>query len=125
MLKAIFNRKCMLVGWYDQQNRNIFSKELLWIGFVTDCYFFDRNAQWLGGFVKGTFVDKMGKPVAWIEGCIPEGCNILLRPVQPLKPLKPLEPLTPLRPLAPLAPLRPLVPLGGWSEIDWYKYIGK
>ena len=112
----------MLVGWYDQQNKNIFSKELLWVGFVTDYYFFAMNAKWLGGFVKGTFVDKMGKPVAWIEGCTPEGCNMLLQPMQPLIPLKPL---TPLRPLTPLAPLHPLVPLGGWSEIDWYKYINQ
>ncbi len=119
-MKAIFNRNCILVGWYDQQNKNVFSKDMVWIGFVNQNYFFLKNSRWLGGFVSGTFVDKMGRPVAWIEGCNPVGCHMLM---MPLTPLIPLTPLTPLRPLTPLTPLRPLTPLGGWSRMDWNEYV--
>lgn len=119
-MKAIFNRNCILVGWYDQQNKNVFSRELTWVGFVNNNYFFAKNGRWLGGFFNGTFVDKIGKPVVWLEGYTPMACNMLLHPLQPLIPL---APLTPLRPLTPLTPLRPLTPLGGWSMMEWNEYL--
>ena len=119
-MKAIFNKNCMIVGWYDPQNKNVFNKELQWIGFINDSYFFSESIHWIGGFVKGTFVDKNGRPVAWIEGSIPTSANKLS---QPITPIKPLSPLTPLRPLLPLVPLRPLTPIGGWSELEWKEYL--
>jgi hypothetical protein len=110
----------MLVGWYDQQNRNIFNKDLKWIGFINNGNFFSTSARWIGGFMNGTYVDKKGRPVAWIEGSVPVGGNVLIAPITPMVPLCPL---TPLRPLTPLTPLRPLTPLGGWSLMDWNEYI--
>lgn len=121
-MKAIFNKNCILVGWYDQKNKNVFSKELVWIGFTLNQYFFNLNRQWLGGIVNGTCVDKTGKPVAFIEGYAPIGCNKLMRPGMPYMPLRPLTPLCPLRPMT---PLRPLMPLGGWSKIEWNEYISQ
>lgn len=119
-MKAIFNRNCVLVGWYEPQNKNVFSKELQWIGFIKNGHFFSISAQWLGGFRNGTYLDKSGRPVAWVEGSTPMGGNALL---EPMKPMMPLQPLRPLRPLTPLRPLRPLTPLGGWSILDWNKYV--
>lgn len=121
-MKAIFNRNCILVGWYEQQNKNVFSREMMWIGFVNNNYFFARNGRWLGGLINNTYVDKMGKPVAWLEGYSPVGCNMLMQPMQPLLPI---QPLTPLRPLTPLTPLHPLIPLGGWSVMEWSEYINQ
>jgi len=119
-VKAIFNRNCILIAWFEPQNKNVFSKEMFWIGFVDNAYFFSASAKWLGGCINGTFVDKNGRPVAWIEGSTPVGVNVL-RP--PMVPMVPMHPLTPLRPLTPLTPLRPLIPLGGWSPLDWNEYI--
>ena len=119
-MKAIFNRNCVLVGWYEPQNKNVFSKEMRWIGFIDGGYFFSESARWLGGFINGTYVDKKGRPVAWTEGSIPIGVNVLMSPMTPMVPLRPL---TPLRPLPPLTPLRPLKPLGDWSTLDWNEYI--
>ena len=119
-MKAIFNKNCMLVGLYEPQNNNVFNKDMQWIGFVSNRNFFLKSTRWLGGFVNGTFVDKKGRPVAWIEGSVPIGVNIL---VPPMIPMPPLCPITPLRPLCPMPPLRPITPLGGWSVLDWNEYI--
>lgn len=119
-MKAIFNRNCILMGWYDPQNRNVFDKDMMWLGFVVKNYFYRENCRWLGGLVNGTFVDKTGRPVAWLEGYSPASCHMLM---QPFMPMRPLTPLTPLRPLMPLMPLRPLVPLGGWSKKEWSEYL--
>lgn len=121
-MKAIFNKNCILVGWYDQRNRNVFNKELMWIGFMDNNYFFAIDRRWLGGVVNGTYVDKSGKPVAFIEGYSPIGCNKLM---QPGMPYVPLHPMIPLRPLKPITPFRPLTPLGGWSKIEWDEYINQ
>lgn len=119
-MKAIFNRNCILVGWYDQQRNNVFSREMVWIGFVYNGHFFNTYGQWLGGFIRGTYVDRTGKPVAWIEGHAPVGVNVLVSPTMPSIPMMPLPPI---RPLMPLMPLRPLTPFGGWSSLDWNEYI--
>lgn len=121
-MKAIFDKNCILVGWYEQQNKNVFSRELIWIGFVDGNYFFAKSGRWLGGFINGTFVDKAGKPVVWLEGYTPMAAKLLMPPIQPMIPA---QPLTPLRPLMPLTPLRPLVPLGGWSIMKWNDYISQ
>ena len=119
-MKAIYNKKSMLVGWYDQQNKNVFNKEMQWVGFVRDNGFFSVSARWIGGYFNGSFVDKKGKPVAWISGNVPVGTSVLLVPMTPLIPLRPL---TPLRPLEPLHPLIPMTPLGGWSSLEWKDYL--
>ena len=109
-----------MVGWYEPQKKNVFDKEMQWIGFVRDGYFFSKTANWFGGFISGTFVDKGGKPVAWIEGSSPIVGNVLFTPVTPVIPLRPLPTLLPLNPLT---PLRPLTPMGGWSNQEWNDYI--
>lgn len=119
-MKAIFNKNCILVGWYDPQRKNVFGREMQWIGFVNNIYFFSKNASWLGGFVNGVYVDRQGRPVAWIDGSRPRRINALMTPMTPSVPL---YPLIPLRPLTPLRPLQPLNPLGGWSPLEWDEYI--
>jgi len=119
-MEAIFDKKCNWVGWFDKKNALVYDCNLTWLGFLQKNSFFTRNCKWLGGFVNGTFVDKRGKPVAWLEGKVPQTSKPLL---QPLMPLRPVLPLRPLKPLMPLRPLRPLTPLGGWSEFDWADYL--
>lgn len=70
-MKAIYNKNSELVGWYEPQKKNVFGKEMQWIGFVKNDYFFSRNARWIGALVNGVYVDKQGRPVAWTAGSIP------------------------------------------------------
>ena len=118
-MKAIFDKWCNCVGWIDEKSLMVFSKEMSWIGFVKDNYFFSPKAIWLGALINGSFVDRQGKPVAWLNGSQPKGRLPLLRPLTPLIPITPLRPL---RPLTPLSPLQPLAPLGGWSDLEWSTY---
>lgn len=115
-MNAIFDKRCRLVGWINKRDKNIFGTDMRWLGFVDDDYVFTSTCKWVGGWNKGTIVDKHGKAVAWENGCEPEGTNALL---QPLTPLRPLTPLTPLTPLIPLMPLMSLTPIGGWSNLEW------
>ena len=119
-MKAIFDRNCNCVGWYNESNEMVFDCETKWVGFVKQTYFFSNHSNWLGALINGSFVDKNGRPVAWVQGYSPRGSVRLARPLTPLCPLTPLRPL---RPLTPLRPLRPLTPLGGWSSYSWNDYI--
>ena len=119
-MKAIFDKHCNCVGWYDENKEMVYNTELSWIGFITNGYFFSPNTEWIGAMKKGTFVDKNGKPVAWIEGATPVATSRLAIPLRPLRPFRPLRPLKPLRPFR---PLRPMTPIGGWSTYSWEEYI--
>ena len=121
-MKAIFDKDCNCVGWYDEQNRMLYDIEIRWIGFVEQNSLFSNSTKWVGGMMRGTIVDKAGKPVAWIDGYKPQSTGALL---QPLTPLHPLTPLRPLKPLSPLRPLRPLTPIGGWSNYSWIQFINQ
>lgn len=121
-MKAVYDKNCNCVAWLDERTMNVFALDMRWIGFVDGKSFFSRDTRWLGGFSKGTFQDKWGRPVGWIFGVNPASTLPLM---QPLTPLGPLTPLRPLRPPAPLRPAHPLAPLGGWSPFDWDSYIGK
>ncbi len=103
-MKAIFDRNCKCVGWQDENSEMVFNDDMQWLGFVRDGNFFSCNSTWLGGFCNGSFNDRRGRPVAWVDGSPPQGT-------------------TP--PLRPLRPLRPLTPLGGWSHLSWESYINQ
>lgn len=120
-MTAIFDVNLQVVGWIDERGY-IFSNSLEWIAFIENSYVFSRNCVWLGGMYRGTIVDKLGKPLAWLSEVTPEST---LRLLKPLTPLKPLSPLKPLRPLTPLTPLRPLRPIGGWSSLTWIQFINQ
>lgn len=117
----IFEKNCVCVGWYNTDGM-VFGTNLQWLGFVRDKYFFSMELSWLGALANGTFVDKNGKPVAWLQGFQPKGTAHLVHPVRPIRPITPIRPI---RPLQPLKPLKPLTPLGGWSEFSWNNYIGQ
>lgn len=119
IMTPIFNRSCACVGWYNAEGM-VFGANLEWIGFVADKGFFSADLKWLGGLVNGTFVDKIGKPVAWLQGFQPKCTNTLLSATRPIRPVTPIRPI---RPLQPLKPLKPLTPLGGWSTLDWNSYL--
>lgn len=121
-MKALFDKNCNFVGWFCLEDGNLFDRNMNWIGFKNENNLFSNQAKWLGGFVQGSILDKMGRPVAWMSGSIPHG---RLRLLQPLRPLQPLNPLRPLQPLNPLRPLRPLPPLGGWSNYTWHEFMGQ
>ena len=119
-MKAVFDKNCNCVAWYNEIDGMVYNIEMQWIGFVSKNYFFSKTTEWYGGMLNGTFVDKLGKPVAWIQGYLPVGTGQLM---YPLRPMRPLTPLRPLRPLAPLRPLTPLTPLGGWSACSWNEFV--
>ncbi len=120
-MKAIFDKSSNLVGWIEKEH--VFDLNLNWIAFLSNGNIFSSNkVKWLGPFNQGSFLDRDGKPVAWIEGVKPSGT---LKPLVPTTPFRPFTPLRPLNPLKPLKPLQPLVPLGGWSKISWEMYLGR
>ena len=121
-MKGIFDKNCFMTGWIDQVSMMIFNMDMKWIAYVVEGNVFSTSQSLLGAYIKGTFVDKKGHPVAWVEGAHPIPTGVLSRP---LTPLKPLSPLTPLMPLRPLQPLRPLTPVGGWSLLNWNDYINQ
>lgn len=121
MLKPIFDKKSILVAWLDTDENNVFGTNMQWIGFIKNGYFFSKSCKYLGGYSKGTFVDKNGHPVAWLEGTLPVPTAVL--PSTILIPIRPFTPITPIRPLQPLTPLRPLSPIGGWSKYSWNEFI--
>lgn len=67
-MTAIFDKHCNCVGFYDKSDGMVFAKDLQWVGFTQGTYFFREDTTWCGGLVNGTFVDKSGKSVAWLEG---------------------------------------------------------
>lgn len=120
MMEAIYDKNVILVGWLDTDSNMLFNTDMIWVGFISNGNVFSTHCNWIGGYMEYTFVDKHGKPVAWVGGHNPIGTLPLLAP---LKPLRPLTPLRPLRPLTPLRPLSPLIPLGGWSTMSWKTFL--
>lgn len=116
---AIFDRNSNLVGWFNNQDKNLYDQNMNWLGFANGGNIFNIGQRWLGGLRQGSIVDAEGRPVAWLDGNTPQGCAPLLAPIVPRKPLTPLRPL---RPLTPLRPLIPFTPMGGWSKYSWYEY---
>lgn len=116
---AIYDKDSNLVGWFNNDDKNIYDRNMNWLGFVNRQNIFNFNQKWIGGLNHGSFVDNMGRPVAWLEGSTPQGREKLLAPIVPLKPLQPTRPLPP---IPPLPPLRPFAPLGGWSQYTWGEY---
>ena len=118
-MKPIFDKHVQLCGWFDGEN--IFDLNLNWVAFWDSGNTFSASTlSWLGPLNEGSFLDRLGKPVAWLEGSNP---NVTTKPLTPLKPLKPLQPLRPLKPLTPLKPLNPLPPPGGWSGLEWAQWF--
>ena len=118
-MKPIFDKHVQLCGWFDGEN--IFDLNLNWVAFLDSGNTFAASTlSWLWPLNEGSFLDRLGKPVAWLEGSNPNGTT---KPLTPLKPLKPLQPLRPLKPLTPLKPLNPLPPPGGWSGLGWTQWF--
>lgn len=119
-MTPIFDQNTIHVSWFDGEN--IFDLDLNWVAFNSNENIFSSSTlAWLGPLHEGSFLDKQGKAVAWLDGSSPSGT---LKPLTPLRPLRPLTPLRPLRPLNPLRPLSPLTPLGGWSRLSWQQWLG-
>ena len=123
MMKAIFDRFLNHVGWMNTADGMIFDTNVRWIGFIQADYCFSSSASWLGGYMNGTFLDKQGLAVAWLDGAHPSSSSLPL--MRPLRPLKPLQPIRPLAPGRPMRPMMPLTPSRGWSSLTWESYINQ
>lgn len=118
-MTPIFDKDSLLSGWFDGQN--LYDLNMDWAGFITGGNAFESGAvSWLGQVRGDVFLDRDGKPVAWMNKAKPAGT---LKPLRPLKPLKPLRPLKPLKPIKPLKPLVKLTPTGGWSRLSYQDWI--
>jgi ribosomal protein S18 acetylase RimI-like enzyme len=119
-MTPVFDAATRLVAWFDGQY--VFDLDLEWIAFHDKGDLFaSRIGGWLGPLLEGAFLDRSGKPVAWLAGSAPSGG---VRPSPQLNAKRPLPPKRPLRPRTPLPPLRPLVPAGGWSSLSWDEWRG-
>jgi ribosomal protein S18 acetylase RimI-like enzyme len=107
------------LGWFDGQH--VFDLALDWVAVHDRGHLFStRTWQWLGPLHEGSFLDRGGRPVAWLLGAVPAG---RLAPPAPMSPARPLRPKRPLRPHAPLLPPRPLAPAVGWSRLGWSEWL--
>ncbi|MCP1573603.1 hypothetical protein J2S30_001982 [Herbaspirillum rubrisubalbicans] len=120
-MKAVFDKDANLVAWFD--DKNLFDINLSWVAFVVGGNVFSANrSTWLGPYDKGSFQDRTGKPVAWVQGTNPHGG---MRPMTPMHPMRPMTPMRPMRPMTPMRPMRPMVPLGGWSTLTFAEWLAQ
>ncbi len=121
-MTPIFDAGCALVGWFD--GTHVFGLDLDWIAFHGQGNVFTStlSTEWLGPLHDGAFLDRQGRPVAWLEGTSPQGS---LAPAAPLRAMRPLPPKRPLFPRMPLSPAEPLAPATGWSALSWLEWTGR
>ena len=81
-MQAIYDKNSRLVGWADAQDHMLFDTNMNWIGFIDNAYVFSRYSNWLGAYYNGSFVDRNGRPVAWIAGNQAQGTGRLLQYLQ-------------------------------------------
>ncbi|WP_041277487.1 4-fold beta flower protein [Desulfotalea psychrophila] len=118
-MTPIYGRDAELTGWYD--GMNIFSLDLDWLAFHNDGNLFSaHNLKWLGPVDDGLFLDREGKPVAWIEDCTPSTST---KPIKPPPPSPPAKPFKPLQPIDPTKPLKALIIQDGWSTLTWQQWL--
>lgn len=58
-MKAIFDKNCKCVGWYNENDGMVYDNEMRWIGFISKNYFFADTTEWLGGLQMGLLWIKM------------------------------------------------------------------
>ncbi len=119
-MTPIFDANHHLVAFFD--GIYLFDVANDWIAFHDRGNVFSASGTWLGPLVDGSFLDKDGRPVAWLADARPTGSR---RPSAPMNARRPLPPKRPLRPRTPLPPPRPLPPAGGWSSLNWTQWQGR
>ena len=45
-MKAIFDKNCKCVGWYNENDGMVYDNEMRWIGFISKNYFFFFFSEW-------------------------------------------------------------------------------
>lgn len=119
-MTPVFEKSALHAGWLEESSGNLFSADMRWSGFVYAGNVYAANGQWLGGFRDGSFLDRLGKPVAWLQGIKPRGCGGLSGAVIP--PAWP-EPAAPAFRPCPAFAAVPETPAAGWSELTWQGYL--
>jgi hypothetical protein len=121
-MTPVYDADTRLVAFFDGQH--VFAAgSLEWLAFHSrGDVFAAASGHWLGPFHEGSFLDRAGRPVAWLVGATPAA---RLGAAAPLALQRPLPPKRPLHPRAPLAPRRPLVPVDGWSALSWDQWLGR
>ena len=121
-MTPIFDADCQHVGWFD--GTHVYDMSVDWIAFHAKGNVFTSrpSGDWLGPLHEGSFLDRQGRPVAWLQGTAPHGG---LMPSAPMGAMRPLRPKKPLRPRTPLFPTKPLTPSSGWSPMSWLEWTGR
>lgn len=68
-MTPIFDKEAQLIAWINEDGY-IFSKSIKWIAFVKNDNVFSKNCRWLGGLLKGTIIDKSGRPGVCGQTCV-------------------------------------------------------
>ncbi len=121
-MTPIFDADCRHVGWFD--GTHVYDMNVDWIAFHSKGNVFTSrpSGEWLGPLHEGSFLDRQGRPVAWLQGTAPHGG---LMPSAPQGAMRPLRPKKPLRPRTPLFPTKPLTPSTGWSPVTWLEWTNR
>ena len=121
-MTPIFDADCRHIGWFD--GTHVYDMSVDWIAYHSKGNVFTSlpSGDWLGPLHEGSFLDRRGRPVAWLQGTAPHGA---LMPSAPLRAMRPLRPKKPLRPRTPLFPTKPLTPSCGWSPVSWLEWTGR
>lgn len=122
MLKPLFNKDAVLVGWIDPQ-KHIFGTSLNWVAFISDGHAWCAiSGNWAGPVNDGVCLDQTGRVIAWN----PE--TPISKPVQFEKPAKAAyaeRPARPARPTRPVRCTRPDIPFDYWSTLSFIQWVNQ
>ncbi len=98
MLKPLFNKESVLVGWIEP-GRHIFGTSLNWVAYISEGHAWCAiSGNWAGPVNDGVCLDQTGRVIAWNpETSITEPVQIT-KPVTAVRADRPAKPARPTRP---------------------------
>lgn len=101
-MKPIFDKRCKLVAWLNQDRGYVFSTRMQFVAFVRSNALFSPRSKHLGFFMNGIFRDKRVRAVAFLRGSSPGA-----------------TPATPATPATSATPAPPAIPAGSFGPTSW------
>lgn len=119
-MDPLFNSRSKLVGWIE--NDSIYDARLRRVAFVSAGHAWSTTGpRWLGPIDGMNIFDTHSRPVAFNPRQPLRPVSMTARPATPA--MVPTSPAEPARPEDPVPPAQPVPPAGGWSPLDWNRWL--